>query len=225
MRMDRYEEEEKTNDTKQTRTNKNQELYTDVYLNNVYVDINNLKEVMERENFEEDNKQETLKVVKETLPTSHPYQEKNYDIVSIIDEAIKNKKDDNLKRNLDIENINSLEIDSIIESINESQKEEEKELKNDNLLTDLMPNDDNTTVIAPLEEPILDASLIADFDSKQEAEISHDMLDDDITEKDFVEDDSFQDKKKSKIKIVLIIFGILIVIAIVVGILLFRGII
>lgn len=225
MRMDRYEEEEKTNDTKQTRTNKNQELYTDVYLNNVYVDINNLKEVMERENFEEDNNQETLKVVKETLPTSHPYQEKNYDIVSIIDEAIKNKKDDNLKRNLDIENINSLEIDSIIESINESQKEEEKELKNDNLLTDLMPNDDNTTVIAPLEEPILDASLIADFDSKQEAEISHDMLDDDITEKDFVEDDSFQDKKKSKIKIVLIIFGILIVIAIVVGILLFRGII
>ncbi len=225
MRMDRYEEEEKTNDTKQTRTNKNQELYTDVYLNNVYVDINNLKEVMERENSEEDNNQETLKVVKETLPTSHPYQEKNYDIVSIIDEAIKNKKDDNLKRNLDIENINSLEIDSIIESINESQKEEEKELKNDNLLADLMPNDDNTTVIAPLEEPILDASLIADFDSKQEAEISHDMLDGDITEKDFVEDDSFQDKKKSKIKIVLIILIILILIALVVGILLFRDII
>lgn len=224
MRMDRYGEEEKTNDTKQTRTNKNQELYTDVYLNNVYVDINNLKEVMERENFEEDNKQETLKVVKETLPTSHPYQEKKYDIVSIIDEAIKNKKDDNLKRNLDIENINSLEIDSIIESINESQKEEEKELKNDNLLTDLMPNDDNTTVIAPLEEPILDASLIADFENKKE-EISHDMLDGDITEKDFVEDDSFQEKKKSKIKIVLIIFSILIVIAIVVGILLFRDII
>ena len=87
-----------------------------------------------------------------------------------------------------------------------------------------MPNDDNTTVIAPLEEPILDASLIADFENKKE-EISHDMLDGDITEKDFVEDDSFQDKKKSKIKIVLIILGILIVIAIVVGILLFRDII
>ena len=224
MRMDRYEEKEKTNDTKQTRTNKNQELYTDVYLNNVYVDINNLKEVMERENYDENNNQETLKIVKEPLSVNNSYQEKNYDILSIIDEAIKNKKDDNLKRNLDIENINSLEIDSIIESINESQKEEEKELKNDNLLADLMPNDDNTTVIAPLEEPILDASLIADFENKKE-EISHDMLDGDITEKDFVEDDSFQDKKKSKIKIVLIILGILIVIAIVVGILLFRGII
>ena len=108
MRMDRYEEEEKTNDTKQTRTNKNQELYTDVYLNNVYVDINNLKEVMERENFEEDNKQETLKVVKETLPTSHPYQEKKYDIVSIIDEAIKNKKDDNLIITRKIRNNNNI---------------------------------------------------------------------------------------------------------------------
>ena len=224
MRMDRYEEEEKTNDTKQTRTNKNQELYTDVYLNNVYVDINNLKEVMERENYDENNNQETLKIVKEPLSVNNSYQEKNYDILSIIDEAIKNKKDDNLKRNLDIENINNLEIDSIIQSINENQKEEEKELKKDNLLADLMPNDDNTTVIAPLEEPILDASLIADFENKKE-EISHDMLDGDITEKDFVEDDSFQEKKKSKIKIVLIIFSILIVIAIVVGILLFRDII
>src|SRR5699024_4599356 len=150
MRMDRYEEKEKTNDTKQTRTNKNQELYTDVYLNNVYVDINNLKEVMERENYDENNNQETLKIVKEPLSVNNSYQEKNYDILSIIDEAIKNKKDDNLKRNLDIENINNLEIDSIIQSINENQKEEEKELKKDNLLADLMPNDDNTTVIAPL---------------------------------------------------------------------------
>ena len=224
MRMDRYEEKEKTNDTKQTRTNKNQELYTDVYLNNVYVDINNLKEVMERENYDENNNQETLKIVKEPLSVNNSYQEKNYDILSIIDEAIKNKKDDNLKRNLDIENINNLEIDSIIQSINENQKEEEKELKKDNLLTDLMPNDDNTTVIAPLEEPILDTSLIADFDSKQE-EISHDMLDGDITEKDFVEDGSLKWKKKSKIKIVLIILGILIVVALIIGIFLFKDII
>ena len=224
MRMDRYEEKEKTNDTKQTRTNKNQELYTDVYLNNVYVDINNLKEVMERENYDENNNQETLKIVKEPLSVNNSYQEKNYDILSIIDEAIKNKKDDNLKRNLDIENINSLEIDSIIQSINENQKEEEKELKKDNLLADLMPNDDNTTVIAPLEEPILDTSLIADFDSKQE-EISHDMLDGDITEKDFVEDGSLKWKKKSKIKIVLIILGILIVVALIIGIFLFKDII
>ncbi len=224
MRMDRYEEKEKTNDTKQTRTNKNQELYTDVYLNNVYVDINNLKEVMERENYDENNNQETLKIVKEPLSVNNSYQEKNYDILSIIDEAIKNKKDDNLKRNLDIENINNLEIDSIIQSINENQKEEEKELKKDNLLADLMPNDDNTTVIAPLEEPILDTSLIADFDSKQE-EISHDMLDGDITEKDFVEDGSLKWKKKSKIKIVLIILGILIVVALIIGIFLFKDII
>lgn len=77
-------------------------------------------------------------------------------------------------------------------------KKKKKRIKNDNLLTDLMPNDDNTTVIAPLEEPILDASLIADFENKKEEEISHDNVRWCITEKDFVEDDSFQDKKKSK---------------------------
>src|SRR5699024_12692955 len=93
-------------------------------------------------------------------------------------------------------------------------------------LHDALPisNDDNTTVIAPLEEPILDTSLIADFDSKQE-EISHDMLDGDITEKDFVEDGSLKWKKKSKIKIVLIILGILIVVALIIGIFLFKDII
>ena len=40
MRMDRYENDLCENTSKQTRTTKNQELYTDVYLNNMYVDIN-----------------------------------------------------------------------------------------------------------------------------------------------------------------------------------------
>ena len=46
MRMDRYNENDTTSEVLKTRTNKNQELYTDVYMNNVYVDINNLKNVM-----------------------------------------------------------------------------------------------------------------------------------------------------------------------------------
>ena len=44
MRMDRYDEDEVKE--RVTRTNKNQELYTDVYLNNAYVDISDLKEVL-----------------------------------------------------------------------------------------------------------------------------------------------------------------------------------
>ena len=43
MRMDRYNEETPKDDNYKTRTNKNQELYTDVYMNNVYVDFDNLK--------------------------------------------------------------------------------------------------------------------------------------------------------------------------------------
>ena len=57
MRMDRYEDPSKNNDEKTTRLNKNQELYTDVYMNNVYVDIDNLKDVMKED---EDNKLEVL---------------------------------------------------------------------------------------------------------------------------------------------------------------------
>ena len=53
MRMDRYDDEEVKE--RPTRTNKNQELYTDVYLNNAYVDISELKEVMENFNTEKLN--------------------------------------------------------------------------------------------------------------------------------------------------------------------------
>ena len=61
MRMDRYNENDTTSEVLKTRTNKNQELYTDVYMNNVYVDINNLKNVMK----EDDEKTVDLKLVKE----------------------------------------------------------------------------------------------------------------------------------------------------------------
>ena len=44
MRMDRYDEENVDN-LKKSRTDKNQELYTDVYLNNAYVDISEINEV------------------------------------------------------------------------------------------------------------------------------------------------------------------------------------
>ena len=132
MRMDRYEDANKLNDIKSTRTNKNQELYTDVYLNNVYVDLNNLKEVME----ENDDKEiENIKLVRDVKPVSYSYEDKNYDINEIIEEVIKNKKDDNIKR--------------IEESSKNKEDDEEKEL-----LSDLLPSSDNTSVIPPLEEPL-----------------------------------------------------------------------
>lgn len=212
MRMDRYEDEVKQNELKQTRTNKNQELYTDVYLNNVYVDINNLKDVME-ENIELDK--ENIKLIKENKVVNYTYEDKNYDIVSLINEAIENKKDDNVKRNLDI-GVNDQEIANLIESINENHKNDEND---SNLLSELLPNNDNTNVIPPLENPILDSSVLVDH--KEECQ---DMLEE-INPKDLEIDDSFVDEKSSKKKVIFLVIIVLVIAILVFGYLMSKDII
>lgn len=222
MRMDRYENIENNNETKQTRTNKNQELYTDVYLNNVYVDINTLKDVV-KEDIEREV--EEVKPIQPVESINYNYEDKNYNINSLIEEAIKNKKDDKLKRSLDM-GVNNLEIDSLIESINENQNKEQKNDKeNENLLSDLLPSDDNTKVIPPLAEPILDTKLIdKNILKKDEEDESHDLADTSL--KDVLESDtSFVEEKKSRLKIVLPIIFVLIVVLVISFILIKKDII
>lgn len=227
MRMDRYEEDEVKE--RQTRTTKNQELYTDVYLNNAYVDISDLKEVMEDTSTE----REEQKVSKNEV-TSYSYEDKNYDIVSIIDEAIKKKGNDKIKRSLE----NDEDVENIIESINEIQREKNMD---DTLLSDLMPDRD-TEVIPPLEKPILDTSIL-DTSIIHQDEMSMDMLEEvELQKKEEVEskekieldepektddemDNSFKEETNSKKKILFIILGIILVIGIVVGILIWKKII
>lgn len=214
MRMDRYEEELNNNDLKQTRTNKNQELYTDVYLNNIYVSVDNLKEVMEEN--EEDYSQ-NIKLKKENKIVNYNYEDKNYDIVSIIDEAIKNKKDDNLKRSIDANIFESnKEINSLIESIeeNNNKKEEEQEL-----LADLLPNDENTEVIS-LSKPI-DPEDVGNI--KEEDNLNLDIKDE-FNDKDLEIDDSFLEKK-SFVKVIIMILSIILVLGVILGILIYKDII
>ncbi len=212
--MDRYEDEN-TDSSKQTRINKNQELYTDVYLNNAYVDINDIKEFTEEI---ENDKQDDIKINKEVI-TPYFYEEKNYDINDLINEAIKNRVDDNLKRNFIEEN----DLNSIIESINEENREKEKD---DTLLSDLMPDHD-TTIMAPLEEPILDTSLI-DTSIIHKDDMSQDMVKDlEVTKEDFEEemDESFKNETKTNKKVIFIIIGILLLLVIIVGLLIWKKII
>ncbi len=212
--MDRYEDEN-TDSSKQTRINKNQELYTDVYLNNAYVDINDIKEFTEEI---ENDKQDDIKINKEVI-TPYFYEEKNYDINDLINEAIKNRVDDNLKRNFIEEN----DLNSIIESINEENREKEKD---DTLLSDLMPDHD-TTIMAPLEEPILDTSLI-DTSIIHKDDMSQDMVKDlEVTKEDFEEemDESFKNETKTNKKVIFIIISILLLLVIIVGLLIWKKII
>ena len=217
MRMDRYDNIENDNENKQTRTNKNQELYSDVYLNNVYVDINTLKDVVKDE---VEVKVEEIKPVNSIKGANYNYEDKNYDINSLIEEVIKNKKDDKLKRSLDI-GVNNLEIDSLIESINENQK---KEQENENLLSELLPSNDNTKVIPPLEEPIFDTKLIDQNMLSNDKDINNQDLED-LSLQDIQSDTSFVEEKKSRLKVILTIIFILIVVLIVAFILIKKDII
>ena len=183
MRMDRYNDNEEVNESLKTRTNKNQELYTDVYMNNVCVDINNLKHFMQEDNDLKEN--ENLKLIKENKLVDVKYEDKIYNINTLIEEAIASKKDDNLKRSIDTK-VDDLEINNLIESINENKKENEKEV-NDGLLVDLMPSDNNTAVIPPIETPILE-------DSYQENKINKDEKEE---EKELVNDDEKQELDKN----------------------------
>ena len=183
MRMDRYNDSEEVNESLKTRTNKNQELYTDVYMNNVCVDINNLKHFMQEDNDLKEN--ENLKLIKENKLVDVKYEDKIYNINTLIEEAIASKKDDNLKRSIDTK-VDDLEINNLIESINENKKENEKEV-NDGLLVDLMPSDNNTAVIPPIETPILE-------DSYQENKINKDEKEE---EKELVNDDEKQELDKN----------------------------
>ena len=183
MRMDRYNDSEEVNESLKTRTNKNQELYTDVYMNNVCVDINNLKHFMQEDNDLKEN--ENLKLIKENKLVDVKYEDKIYNINTLIEEALASKKDDNLKRSIDTK-VDDLEINNLIESINENKKENEKEV-NDGLLVDLMPSDNNTAIIPPIETPILE-------DSYQENKINKDEKEE---EKELVNDDEKQELDKN----------------------------
>ena len=181
MRMDRYDDEEVKE--RPTRTNKNQELYTDVYLNNAYVDISELKEVMENE----EESQEEKKVSRPEI-VAYNYEEKNYDIVSIINEAIEKNGNDKVKRSLEDDE----DVENIIESINEVQREKAAE---DTLLSDLMPDRD-TEVIPPLEHPILDTSIL-DTSIIHKDEMSNDLanIEDDTKEEKVVVEKKFDEEE------------------------------
>ncbi len=181
MRMDRYDDEEIKE--RPTRTDKNQELYTDVYLNNAYVDISDLKEVMENE----EESQEEKKVNRPEI-VAYNYEEKNYDIVSIINEAIEKNGNNKVKRSLEDDE----DVENIIESINEVQREKAAD---DTLLSDLMPDRD-TEVIPPLEHPILDTSIL-DTSIIHKDEMSNELanLDDDTKEEKVVDEKRFDEEE------------------------------
>lgn len=218
MRMDRYEDENKKTEEKATRLNKNQDLYADVYLNNVYVDIDKLPDVM---NEDSDNKLEVKKTKETDLSEYSNYEEKEYDIVKLVEEAIKNKDvEPNVKYDFESK---EEEIKNVIESINEKALEEQKAHEDDELMSDLMPTSENTDILPALEPlpdttnvidhlsaPITDTSIL-ELPDDTTTKVSLDMLTE-INDEDMENDDSFMEEKSHKyMKIIVILIVILMI--------------
>lgn len=215
MRMDRYEDLLYENNLKQTRTTKNQELYTDVYLNNVYVDIKDLKDVVKTS----EEEKEEVKLVKEDTGNNYTYEDKVYDINILLEEAIKNKKDDNLKRSLD-KRVDDLDLRNLIESINENQKQKEiieEKAENDNLLTDLLPENNDTLTTIPLAEPVLDKEDLNTLALKEK--LLSEELNEDLKEE---KDESFLIENEKSHKTIWIIIGIILLILVITFIVLLK---
>ena len=222
MRMDRYEDETQENNSKQTRTNKNQELYTDVYLNNVYLDVNDLKDVV----YENNEQKEEVNKTKEEFINNYTYEDKVYDINNLVKDAIKNKKDDNLKRSLD-KRVDDLDLKNLIESINET-KEQKADLKvkeeheineqSDNLLTDLLPENKDTIMMEPLAEPILDKEDLDTLALKEKTDFKEN-LDNNLLEE---RDESFLIENDKNHKVIWIILGVILVISLIIVLVLWN---
>ena len=168
VRMDKYEE---PNEKLYSRTKKNEDLYRDVYLNNAVVDFN---KIIDEEILELEEEKESVVELKKIQ-----YVEKNYDINKYLQEKRALKAKDNLPRSLD-ENImkSEDEISKLISKIEQKEKEDE-------LFNDLMPDDDETTII--------------EGNGELNSFVSDDVINNYVMNKDMDETNSFMDLDETKI--------------------------
>ena len=224
MRMDKYNDEivedeileEKQEEKNEfSRTEKNDRIYRETFLNSSVIDIRNgVTDI-----FGEEEKPE---VIEEEIP-KEIYIKKNYDIDDYIEKAHENKENDNLMRSLvdtdyDVNKVKEKkdEISKLIEKI------EEKEQKED-FFYDLMPDDSDTVITDPVESDTLDTpidetrldTLIGDDTFISYAKEQEEKKQEEESFKDIIEP-----KHKLPKKLPLIIFGVTLVILVIVIIIL-----
>ena len=224
MRMDKYNDEivedeileEKQEEKNEfSRTEKNDRIYRETYLNSSVIDIRNgVTDI-----FGEEEKPE---VIEEEIP-KEIYIKKNYDIDDYIEKAHENKENDNLMRSLvdtdyDVNKVKEKkdEISKLIEKI------EEKEQKED-FFYDLMPDDSDTVITDPVESETLDTpidetrldTLIGDDTFISYAKEQEEKKQEEESFKDIIEP-----KHKLPKKLPLIIFGVTLAILVIVIIIL-----
>lgn len=171
-RMDKYNDE--TEEKKLSRTEKNQELYKEVYLNNSLVDLNSILDDIETID-------DPIDKTKEFKLEEIEFIGKNYDINEFIENKRKDKVSDNLKReiNNEIEIIDN-EINSILENINKVEKQED-------FFSDLLPDNENTIITEATEQTqkldqIVSDTVLDNFVMNKELNETHSFMDLDETQ-------------------------------------------
>ena len=223
MRMDKYndsvtneeiEEELHVEKNEFSRTEKNDRIYKESYMNSSIIDINGVSNI-----FDED---EPVEVIEEEIP-KEIYIKKNYDIDDYIEKAQENKENDNLMRSLvDTDNdVNKVsekkdEISKLIEKIEEKEQQED-------FFHDLMPDDSDTVITDPVINDTLDTPI---DETRLDTLIGDDTFYNYAKEQEIKqqEDESFRDiiepKHKMPKKLPLIIFGATLVILVIIIIIL-----
>ena len=134
--MDRYDEEKKevSNNLEMplSRTNRNQEMYKDAYLNTSYVDIKNI--------FSEENSSKETEEELENHPTI-AYEEKNYNINDYLEKAHERLTPDDDVRSLDSKDFTEREseISKLIAKIDEKSTD-------DDFFSSLISNNEDTLI-------------------------------------------------------------------------------
>ena len=240
MRMDKYNDEE----TKQeevieelpeetrefSRTERNDRIYRESYLNSSVIDIRDgVVDIFGDEKEPE--------VIEEEIP-QEIYIKKNYDVDDYIEKAHENKENDNLMRSLvdtdyDVNKVSEKkdEISKLIEKIEEKEREED-------IFSDLMPDDSDTVVTDPIKDDTsstLNTDASFDIDDSLNTRIEDLKLDTLIGDDTFfnyakeqevkkMEDESFRDiiepKHKVPKKLPMIAFGVTLAILVIVIIIL-----
>jgi len=204
MRMDKYKDEsldeepvveEKSSHDEFSRTEKNNRMYHETYLNSSVIDVS--KGVS---SIFGDSDEEIL--VEEEIP-KEIYIEKNYDVDDYIEKAHANKENDNLMRSLvdtdyDVNKVNEKqdEISKLIEKIEEKEQQED-------FFSDLLPDENsNTAITDPIfEETSLDSDTIGE--TKLETLIGDETFMNfaKAEEEKRQEDESFKDIIEPKVKL------------------------
>lgn len=167
-RMDKYEE---GSTVSYSRTRKNEDLYKDVYLNNTLIDFNKIVTLED----EIINGEQEPVIEFKTIN----YTEKEYNLNKYLEEKRALHQKDNRPRSLNEEIKKSDdEINELVSKIEQKEKEED-------LFNDLMPDDDNTTIIGANNE-------LNSF-------VSDTIIDNYVMNKDMDETNSFMDLDETKI--------------------------